>query len=88
MIHSRSRLALDRRRRRRPTLRSLRRRPQASKLGPPASLKDYLAELSDGNLCGDNFKRRLDGTTRLTFQNVDGIEEFSDGSKQEQLKNW
>ena len=57
-------------------------------MGPPASLKDYLAELSDGNLCGDNFKRRLDGTTRLTFQNVDGIEEFSDGSKQEQLKNW
>ncbi len=26
-------------------------------------------------------------STRLTVQNVDGIEEFSDGSKQEQLKN-
>ena len=56
---------------------------------PHTSLDSYLCSLpADGNCFGDCHRNRPTGSTRLVFQNLNGLPPLATSSKQHQISQW
>ena len=53
-----------------------------------ASLDEYLRSLPTGDGFGDAYEIRASGSTRVVFQNVNGIPYLATNSKQSQIQDW
>ncbi|CAJ1934921.1 unnamed protein product [Cylindrotheca closterium] len=64
------------------------RHPQQSPPSVPVKVEEFLSSLSPGDFFGDDHRCHLQSSTRLVFQNVNGIPALATGWKQQQINQW
>ena len=83
MLGRRSSAARLRRRRKRPFVSS-----NQPREAPHSSLDSLLRSFLPGEAYGDNHLIRAPGSSRVVFQNIDGLPDDPDDVKHEQLNTW